>query len=156
MFAPGRTIPDDQILSALRAAGLGPVVERAGGLDVERDWQTFVSLRDQQLLILTRVLLLGPRFAYLDRIETTLGPDQVQRALERLTENSITAIHLADADQSVELYDAVLAIDGNGEWAWSWTHGEPVPARGDGAADTAHRAWQKQTPERQTSEERVP
>ena len=63
LLVPGRTVPDDQLLAALRAAGIGPVAERAGGLDVERDWQTFVSLADQQLLVLTRMVLAGPRFA---------------------------------------------------------------------------------------------
>jgi putative ATP-binding cassette transporter len=126
LLVPGRTVPDDQILAALRAAGLGPVAERAGGLDVERDWQAFVSLGDQQLLDLTRMVLAGPRFALLERVETTLGPDQVRQALQRLTQNSITPIHLAEAAQSVEQYDAVLEIDGDGAWAWRWTHGEPV------------------------------
>jgi putative ATP-binding cassette transporter len=99
---PGRTVSDDQLLPALRAAALGPVAERAGGLDVERNWQAFVPLADQQLPVLTRMVLAGPRFALLDRVETTLGPDQVRQALPRLTQNSITPIHLAQAAQSVE------------------------------------------------------
>src|SRR5262245_7312291 len=55
LVVPGRATPDDEILAALRATGLGPVVERAGGLDTERDWLAFVSLGDQQLLVLTRI-----------------------------------------------------------------------------------------------------
>ena len=129
LLEPGRAAPDDQILAALRAAGLGPVAERAGGLDVERDWRSFVSLGDQQLLVLTRVVLAGPRFAFLDRVDTTLGPGQVRQALQRLTQNSITPIHLADAAPSVEQYDAVLEIDGDGSWAWEWTDAVPVPDR---------------------------
>src|SRR5262249_19249884 len=92
LLAPGRAVPDEEILAALRTAGLGPVVERAGGLDAERDWQAFVSLGDQQLLVLTRIVLARPRFAFLDRVETTLGPGQLRQALERLTQNSITPI----------------------------------------------------------------
>ena len=97
LLEPGRAAPDDQILAALRAAGLGPIAERAGGLDVERDWASFVPLGDQQLLALTRVILAGPRFALLDRVETTLGPGQVPQALRRLTQNSITPIHLTES-----------------------------------------------------------
>jgi vitamin B12/bleomycin/antimicrobial peptide transport system ATP-binding/permease protein len=126
LLVPGRAVPDDEILAALRAAGLGPVVERAGGLDVERDWLAFVSLGDQQLLVLTRIVLARPRFAFLDRLGTTLGPGQVRQALERLTQNSITPIHLAAAAELVELYDAVLEIDGDGAWAWRWTDAEHV------------------------------
>jgi putative ATP-binding cassette transporter len=130
LLVPGRAVPDDQILAALRAAGLGPVADRAGGLDAERDWQAFVSLGDQQLLVLTRIILARPRFAFLDRVETTLGPAQVRQALQRLTQNSITPIHLAAAAESVEPYDAVLEIDTDGTWAWRRTDAEPVPDRG--------------------------
>jgi vitamin B12/bleomycin/antimicrobial peptide transport system ATP-binding/permease protein len=128
---PGRAASDNEILAALRAAGLGPVVERAGGLDVERDWQAFVSLGDQQLLVLTRVVLARPRFAFLDRINTTLGPGQVQQAIERLTDHSITPIHLAETAESVEQYDAVLEIDCGGAWAWRWTGADPAQDGGD-------------------------
>jgi vitamin B12/bleomycin/antimicrobial peptide transport system ATP-binding/permease protein len=129
LLVPGRETPDDEILAALRAAGLGPVVERAGGLDVERDWQAFVSLGDQQLLVLTRIVLARPRFAFLDRADTTLGPGQVRQALEQLTQNSITPIQLAATAESVELYDAVLEIDCDGEWTWRWTDAEPARDR---------------------------
>jgi putative ATP-binding cassette transporter len=131
LLMPGRAAPDDQILATLRAVGLGPVAERAGGLDVERDWEDFVSLGDQQLLLLARVVLAGPRFVFLDRVETTLGSGRVRQALQRLTQNSITPIHLAGAAQPVEPYDAVLEIDGDGAWAWRWTDAEPVQDRGD-------------------------
>jgi len=133
LVTPGREAPDEQILAALCAAGLGPVAERAGGLDVERDWQAFVSLGDQQLLVLTRVILAGPRFAFLDRINTTLGPGQVQQAIERLTHHSITPIHLAEASEFVEHYDAVLEIECGGAWAWRWTGAEPAQDHGNEA-----------------------
>ena len=97
---------------------------------MERDWEAFVSLGDQQLLLLARVVLAGPRFVFLDRVETTLGSGQVRQALQRLTQNSITPIHLAGAAQSVEPYDAVLEIDGDGAWAWRWTDAEPMQDRG--------------------------
>jgi vitamin B12/bleomycin/antimicrobial peptide transport system ATP-binding/permease protein len=129
LVVPGRETPDDQILEAMRALGLGRAAERAGGLDVERDWQDFVSLGDQQLLVLTRIVLARPRFVFLDRVETTLGPRQVRQALERLTEDSITPIHLAATAVSGAQYDAVLEIDCEGAWAWRSTADEPARER---------------------------
>jgi putative ATP-binding cassette transporter len=108
-------------------------VERVGGLDVERDWESFVSLGDQQLLALTRVVLARPRFALLDRVETTLEPDQVRRALQRLTGNSITPIHLTVAAGSEAQYDAVLEINSDGAWAWRRAGAEAMRDRGDEA-----------------------
>jgi putative ATP-binding cassette transporter len=126
LLDPEREVSDQEIVAALRAAGLDTVMERAGGLDVERDWESFVSLGDQQLLALTRMVLAGPRFALLERVETVLGPTEVQRALQLLAQNSITPIHLAEVADAVEQYDAVLTIDHSGTWAWRWTGAEQV------------------------------
>lgn len=100
---------------------------------MERDWASFVPLADQQLLALTRVMLAGPRFALLDRVETTLGPGQVRQVLQRLTGNSITPIHLTESTESLEPYDAVLEIASDGTWALRRTKSEPVRDRGDEA-----------------------
>jgi putative ATP-binding cassette transporter len=133
LIEPGREAPDDRIRAALHEAGLESVVESAGGLDVERDWESFLSLSDQQLLALTRVVLAGPRFALLDRVDTVLAPSQVQQAVQWLAQNSITPIHLAEATDSVERYDAVVEIDRGGTWAWRWTGAEAVRDRPDEA-----------------------
>ena len=92
-----------------------------------------MPLAEQQLLVLTRVILAGPRFALLDRVDTTLGPGQVQEALQRLTGNSITPIHLTDSTESLGPYDAVLEIASDGAWALRRTDSEPVRDREDEA-----------------------
>jgi len=113
-----QVIPDDQILTALRDAGLDSVQARVGGLDGEHNWSDILSLGEQQLLALTRLILARPSFAMLDRVNAALKPAQVRQALRRLDENSITYITLADDAESVELYDAVLEIDAEGAWSW--------------------------------------
>jgi putative ATP-binding cassette transporter len=112
---------DDRILAALHDGGLDSVVQRAGGLDTERDWPTILSLGEQQQLVVSRVILARPSFALLDRVSTTLGPSAFQRTLQRLTANSITYISFdQDAEPgSRELYDAVLQIGADGSWSWN-------------------------------------
>jgi putative ATP-binding cassette transporter len=133
LLIPGCSACDEEILAALNAAGAGDVVESAGGLDKERDWLGCLSLRDQQLLVLTRIVLARPKFAFLDRVETTLGPGQIGQALGWLTKNSITPIHLTTSIDSFEQYDAVLEIDSDGTWEWRPTAAEPVHNRGEEA-----------------------
>jgi vitamin B12/bleomycin/antimicrobial peptide transport system ATP-binding/permease protein len=116
-----QVITDDQITTVLHDAGLDSLQVRAAGLDREPEWSAILSLGQQQLLALTRLILARPAFAMLDRIHTTLKPAQVRRALHRLDENSITYITLTDEAESVELYDAVLEIDIDGAWCWRAT-----------------------------------
>jgi vitamin B12/bleomycin/antimicrobial peptide transport system ATP-binding/permease protein len=116
-----QVITDGQITSALNDVGLGSIQERVGGLDTERDWSTVLSLGQQQLLAITRLIFLRPAFALLDRVTESLKPAQLREILRRFDENSITYITFAEDAESVELYDAVLEIATDGGWTWSPT-----------------------------------
>jgi putative ATP-binding cassette transporter len=114
-----QVITDDQITTTLHDMGLAAIVARAGGLDSERDWPATLSLREQQLLALTGLILARPAFAMLDRLEAVLEPDQLRQALRRLDENSITYVVLAENAELVEQYDAVLEVRADGTWSWT-------------------------------------
>jgi len=56
-----------------------------------------------------------------DRVTESLKPAQLREILRRFAENSITYVTFAEEAESVECYDAVLEIDGDGGWTWSPT-----------------------------------
>ena len=124
-----RATPDNRMTSALHDVGLDAVLARAGGLDREHDWPAILSLGEQQLVALTRLILERPVFAMLDRVDATLKPAQVRQALRCLDQNSITYIALAEDAESVDMYGAVLQIDAGGAWSWRQIERDP---RGDG------------------------
>ena len=98
---------------------LDPVLDRTSGLDREQDWETLLSLEEQQLLAFLYILLAAPRFAFLDRASTALNPDQVQTILHMLSENSISYINNnGKPGDPLDLYDAVLDIEEDGGWTW--------------------------------------
>lgn len=114
-----RVISDDQITTTLHAMGLESITAHAGGLDSERDWPAILSLREQQLLALARLILARPAFAMLDRLDGVLEPDQLRQALRRLDAISITYIALAENAELLEQYDAVLEVRADGTWSWT-------------------------------------
>jgi putative ATP-binding cassette transporter len=118
-----QVVSDEQITTALHDMGLDSIAARTGGLTTERDWPATLSLREQQLLALTRLILARPAFAMLDRVDVVLEPAQLRQALQRLDENSITYVALAENAEWVEQYDAVLEVKADG--AWSWTPTDP-------------------------------
>ena len=118
-----RDISDDRVLQLLHELTLEPVLSRAGGLHVEHDWDTMLSLRETQLLSFGHILLGAPPFVFLDRASTALGPDQAHKILRMLSEKSITYINNGRADDPPELYDAVLEIGEDGSWTWKTVAG---------------------------------
>jgi putative ATP-binding cassette transporter len=121
-----QVISDDQVTTALHEAGLDSVLARAGGLDREQEWPTILSLGEQQLLAITRLILIRPTFAILDRMYTALRPAQVRLALRLLDQRAITYITFAEDAESIDLHDAVLEIDAAGAWRWRRTARAPM------------------------------
>ncbi|TCU17832.1 putative ATP-binding cassette transporter [Rhizobium azibense] len=112
-------IPDEHIIQLLRELNLGQIVEQAGGLHVEKDWEMLLSLEAQQLLALVNINLAAPRFAFLDRIDTTLGPERFHKIMRMLSENSITVINNAETVALRDCHDAVLEFGEDGGWTWT-------------------------------------
>jgi putative ATP-binding cassette transporter len=117
-----RDVSDADVLAALQEAGLASVVERAGGLDIEVDWPTKLSLGEQQQLAFVRVLLAKPSFAVLDRLSSSFSPAQLRECLQLLTEHSITYILLDDSAETESFHDALLECQIDGHWHWGATN----------------------------------
>jgi vitamin B12/bleomycin/antimicrobial peptide transport system ATP-binding/permease protein len=86
---------------------------------ISGDWETLLSLREQQLLAFGHILLAAPRFAFLDRVGTALGSDQVHKILHMLSASLTAYISNGEAGDSLDLYDAVLVCRDDGGWAWT-------------------------------------
>jgi putative ATP-binding cassette transporter len=115
---------DARIAEVLRALGAEGVIARAEGLDAEHDWDDLLSLGEQQLLSLARVLLAAPRFAVLDRPGTLLAPEAVARALDLFAAHSITAVTFAPDASLAARHDAILELAEGGGWTWQPIHEE--------------------------------
>jgi putative ATP-binding cassette transporter len=112
----GSRVPDDRIRAALRVAAVEGVVERAGGLDVERDWDDFLSLDEQRLVGVARVLLAAPRFALLARLESGVGAVRAAEVLAALATRGIAYVVFGDEALGREHFDAVVEVAPDGTW----------------------------------------
>ncbi len=111
-------IGDEQIATLLRGLGLEGVLERMGGLDVKKDSDNALSLGEQQLLSVARVVLAAPRFVFLERPRATLGAAHADRVLSLLRERSITYLTLGDGGDRLDDHDFVLELADDGGWTW--------------------------------------
>lgn len=114
-------VSDQRILAALEAVGAGAVVGKIGGLDVEHSCADQLSLSEQQLVALARVLIAAPRFALLDRPSSALTEPERTHMLAVLALHSISAVVF---EESVEAEmgaapSAVLTLYDDASWTWS-------------------------------------
>jgi putative ATP-binding cassette transporter len=117
-------VTSEQVATTLQELGLLDVLERVGGLDVERDWDDTLSLAEQQMLCIARAILSAPQFVFLERLRATLGSARTDRVLNMLRKRSITYLTLGDGGERLEDYDTVLELADDGSWAWKGVQGE--------------------------------
>jgi putative ATP-binding cassette transporter len=131
---PDRTATDTAVTAALEAAGFGPALARAGGLDAEQDWAATLSLGERQQLGFARLLLAAPPLAVLDEATAALTPDQVRRLYARLAASRTCYMSLGNDPTLVPFHDLVLDLDGAGGWALR-PAAEALRPEADGVAD---------------------
>lgn len=115
------SMPDERIMKVVNALDLDEVVTRVGGLDMEHEsWDSLLSLGEQKSLVVARLVLAGPKFAFLDAVHTALTEEQVERVRNLLCDSSITYLNIGQLDQELNLgcYDAALTINNDGSWLW--------------------------------------
>jgi putative ATP-binding cassette transporter len=107
-----------RVARLLEPLGLGELVERAGGLDREADWERLLSLREQQLLAIARILAAAPPVALLHEIGTTLDADQVAQVISLLSKAAVAVVMVGKQGNTAN-FDAVLELDLDGQWRLS-------------------------------------
>ncbi len=113
------TTDDATIMEALNQMGLQEVVKRAGGLDVDQDWDDLLSIGEQHLISVSRIFLANPKFVFLDRPGSSLPKNQIGNILNLLAEKNIGVVIFSKNGESHLHYDAHLAIEPDGTWSIS-------------------------------------
>jgi len=96
-------------------------------MDTQQTWESALTLTEQQLLVIARLLLVHPRFAFLDKPSSTLSPEEIQWVLGLLKEHSISYVVLEESAGNPECYDLLLELEKTGYWTCSPIEdGQPV------------------------------
>ncbi|MFZ0243246.1 MAG: SbmA/BacA-like family transporter [Desulfobacterales bacterium] len=111
--------PEIRIFEGLRSLGIDSIPKRFGGLNTRQTWESVLTLSEQQLLVMARVLLACPRFAFLEKPGTALAPEQVKWILRLLKRHGISCVTFQEGRDNLEPYDRVLELEKNGFWTYS-------------------------------------
>jgi len=111
-----KVIPNAIIMSVMKKLHIENIVERAHGLDVIQAWEDLLSISEQHMVSVARLLLAEPRIVYLDRPGSSLPESQIASILDLLTAAGIGVVVLAKNGESHLRYDAQLEIKPDGSW----------------------------------------
>lgn len=110
-------VSTDRLCEVVRAVRLEHVLNRVGGLDIERDWANSLSVGEQRAIALARLLVANPRYAFLDVPVNATDPEQRQYFTDMLTRTAITLIVVSDDRSLRDECDVVLELGEEGKWA---------------------------------------
>jgi putative ATP-binding cassette transporter len=114
---PENGITDDTILAVLRAVQFEPALQRVGGLDAEGDWSKLLLIGEHQVLAFAQLLLVRPRFAFLDEAISAVDPAHRQKLYTILSQTSITYISISNDPMLLPFHDRVLELCPDGTWS---------------------------------------
>jgi vitamin B12/bleomycin/antimicrobial peptide transport system ATP-binding/permease protein len=107
---------DEHLWGALRIAGVEGAVRRAGGPDVELNWDNALSLQEQRLLEIARMLLAAPSFVVLTRLDAHLGAATASEARATLSARGIGYLALENEMPAAARFDEIVRIAADGSW----------------------------------------
>ncbi|HEY1379691.1 MAG TPA: ATP-binding cassette domain-containing protein, partial [Gemmataceae bacterium] len=113
---PKGGLTDERILAVLDRVKFGPVLERVGGLNAERDWPNTLSVGEQQVLAFARLLLARPKFVILDGATGALDAARERLLYGELARSDITYISIGDSPSLRDHHDIRLELLEDGEW----------------------------------------
>lgn len=116
LVQPGldRGATDAQIHSTLHALGIAGVIERAGGPDMEQDWNELLSSDERFFVALARALMKQPHLVLVDGLHVFGRTAAATRALDLLSERRIGVLALGRPEDDVTRFQHVLRIATDG------------------------------------------
>lgn len=115
---------DKAIVEVLELVGLTDILGRAGGLDVEQEWDSLLSPHEQRQVTFARILIREPQAVVMANPCRDMSQEARERVFELLKQRHLTVIVMGSAerwDTSEEnrvLYDATLELHSTGRWSW--------------------------------------
>lgn len=108
---------DNKLRDALREVGLDYLADQADGLDAEWNWMDSLLPGDQHALALARLLLVKPRFAFLDGVPWALSPPRLQHLYAALARTEMAYISIGgETEGLLPFHDLWLELLGEGQW----------------------------------------
>jgi len=116
-------IDNTKLYQVLKKVNLENLVERFGGLDIEKDWSNVLSLGEQQRLAFARLLVNSPNYAILDEATSALDLSNEHNLYHHLQQTQTTFISVGHRPSLINYHDHILQL-GIEDHSWQIKKGD--------------------------------
>ncbi|WP_129778020.1 ABC transporter ATP-binding protein/permease [Peristeroidobacter soli] len=117
LYPHGRSdMTDEEMQAVLEKVCLPNLIEKAGGLDADRDWSKVLSLGEQQRVSFARILISRPKYVFLDESTSAVDIPTEARLYKALIETGATFISVGHRETILRFHDRALRLLVGGGW----------------------------------------
>lgn len=117
LYPNGRDdMTEAEIKAVLEKVCLPDLIEKAGGLDAQKDWSKVFSLGEQQRISFARIFISRPDFVFLDESTSAVDIPTEARLYEALIESGITFVSVGHRETILCFHDRALRLHPGGGW----------------------------------------
>lgn len=109
-------LPDRELIEIVKEVGLEETLNRVGGLDVELDWKSILSLGEQQQIAFARILVNEPVVAFLDEATNALDEERSTALYELMRKRVRQYISVGMRTELSQFHDRILTLGGKGNY----------------------------------------
>jgi len=110
------TLDEVDLQRILDQVNLADLAERFGGFSVQKDWESVLSLGEQQRLTFARILVNKPLYVILDEATSALDVKNEESLYQHLKQTQATYVSVGHRPTLIKYHDLVLDILDEQKW----------------------------------------
>ncbi len=110
------TVTSQELHKVLQHVNLPNLVERFGGLDIEKDWADVLSLGEQQRVAFARLLISKPKYVILDEATSALDTKNEENLYQYLLDAQTTFISVGHRSTLFKYHHLALKLLESNKW----------------------------------------
>lgn len=109
---------DEDLIQIAGFVQIDDFIQSHGGLGTPGDWDSLLTIKQKQQIVMCRVIYHKPKYLILDECTSALSTQFEDKIYEHLQELDMTLITISFRENLLKFHPFVLRLDGEGGWKY--------------------------------------